>query len=162
VQRDHGALFALFALKCNGKTPDGGGCSSGSSGQGSSSKQSNSKRLRGRLCVEARLHILTAVYGAITHRVYVSTSPLQSQASTGRLASLSSISLIWSSSSHTPRWSAITSLSIAACPQLSSAVSPLSVTPRYCSCAPIALSSLPPFFCIHLVSLFNSETNDGL
>ena len=35
------------------------------------------KRFRGQLYVQARLHVLTAVYEAITHRVYVKTFSLQ-------------------------------------------------------------------------------------
>ena len=35
------------------------------------------QRLRGRIFVQARLHLLTAVYEAITHRVFGKTSPLQ-------------------------------------------------------------------------------------
>ena len=52
------------------------------------------KRLRGQLFVESRLHLLTAVYEAITHRVYGRTSPLQSQAQYWE--TLSSLSLLWS------------------------------------------------------------------
>ncbi len=35
------------------------------------------QRLRGRIFVQARLHLLNAVYEAITHRVFGKTSPLQ-------------------------------------------------------------------------------------
>jgi hypothetical protein len=52
------------------------------------------KRLRGHLFVESRLHLLTAVYEAITRRVYGRTSPLQSQAQYWE--TLSSLSLLWS------------------------------------------------------------------
>ena len=55
------------------------------------------KRLRGQLFVESRLHLLTAVYEAITHRVYGRTSPLQSQAQYWE--TLSSLSLLWSPTS---------------------------------------------------------------
>jgi hypothetical protein len=55
------------------------------------------KRLRGQIFVQARLQLLTAVYEAVTHRVFGRTFPLQADAQ--YWATLSQLSTVWSSNS---------------------------------------------------------------
>ena len=52
------------------------------------------KRLRGQIFVQARLHLLTAVYEAVTHRVYGRTFALQADAE--YWVTLHNLSMVWS------------------------------------------------------------------
>jgi hypothetical protein len=52
------------------------------------------KRLRGQIFVQARLHLLTAVYEAVTHRVYGRTFALQADARYWE--TLRNLSMVWS------------------------------------------------------------------